>query len=75
MNYRYGTELQRIQAAQRQAEEYVNTHYTAEEIEKWGWANLVTDLQMEFLKGMLPSQELAEQLKNQALSAEEPTDE
>ena len=75
MNYRYGTELQRIQAAQRQAEEYVNTHCTAEEIEKWGWANLVSDLQMEFLEGMLPSQELAEQLKNQALSAEEPTDE
>jgi len=75
MNYPYRSELARIQGAQRRAEEYVNTHYTAEEIEKWGWANLVSDLQMEFLEGMLPSQELAEQLKNQALSAEEPTDE
>ena len=75
MKYPYRTEIERIQAAQKQAEEYVSTHYAAEEIEKWGWANLVSDLQMDFLEGMLPSQELAEQLKNQALSAEKPTDE
>ena len=59
---------------QKQAEEYVN-ELPKEVVDQLGWANLVSDFQKEFLLGMLPSQELAEQLHNQALNAEEPAEE
>ena len=74
MKHPYRTEMERIQAAQKQAEEYVN-ELPKEVVDQLGWANLVSDFQKEFLLGMLPSQELAEQLHNQALNAEEPAEE
>jgi hypothetical protein len=56
------TELERIQQANRLAEEYVN-QLSPEVVEKWGYANLVYQILPEYLLAGLPSEELREQLK------------
>ena len=66
MKYPYRTELERVQAAQRQAEEYVNQ---LPKVGQYGWANLVTDLQKEYLMGSLTSEKLADRMKEQASAA------
>jgi hypothetical protein len=55
------SELERIQQANRLAEEYVN-QLPADVVKKWGYASLVSDLVHEYLLAGLPSEELQAEL-------------
>lgn len=54
---RYKTEMERIAAARRLAEEEIKS-MPPEAVEQWGYANILSDLVHEYLMSMPSSQEL-----------------